>query len=158
MQKTLVIIKPDAVQRGLVGKITSRFEDKGLKLVADKMEKLDKSILKEHYSHHIDKPFFSDLAKYMSSGPVVLQVWKWVDAIDVVRLMVGVTNSRQAQPGTIRGDFGMSLGRNIIHASDGEENAQNEIQRFFDESEIHEYEKIDQNVKYEQQDLETNEE
>ncbi len=154
MQRTLVILKPDAVQRGLVWEITSRLENKGLKLIANKMDKLDKSILKKHYEHHVDKPFFSDLASYMSSGPVVLQVWEGVEAIDVVRLMCGVTNSRQAQPGTIRGDYAMSLGRNIIHASDGEENAKQEIERFFDESELMNYKKMNEDVIYEEEELE----
>jgi nucleoside-diphosphate kinase len=148
MQKTLVILKPDAVTRGITGEIISRLERKGLKLVASKMVKLTEEQLKEHYSHLVDKPFFPGIVSFMTSAPVILQVWEGKDAVEVVRLMAGVTNSRQAQPGTIRGDYSMSIGNNVIHASENLEAANEEIARFFDENEIHSYKRADEDMLY----------
>lgn len=153
MQKTLVILKPDAVTRGIIWKIIDRLESKWLKLVACKMVKLDEDILKEHYSHLVDKPFFPEIVKFMTSAPVILQVWEGVDAVDVVRLMIGVTNARQAQPWTIRWDFANSIWRNVIHASENEEVAEEEIKRFFDEKEIFSYNRLDEIMIYEADEL-----
>ncbi len=150
MQRTLVILKPDAVTRGITWKIIDRLESKGLKLVACKMVMLNEEILREHYSHLVDKPFFPDIVKFMTSAPVILQVWEGVDAVDVVRLMTGVTNARQAQPGTIRGDFAMSVARNVIHASESPEIAEQEIKRFFKEEEIFSYKRLDEDMLYEE--------
>jgi len=148
MQKTLVILKPDSVTRGITGEIISRLEKKGLKLVASKMVKLTEDQLREHYSHLVDKPFFPRIVSFMTSAPVILQVWEGKDAVEVVRLMAGVTNSRQAQPGTIRGDYSMSIGNNVIHASENLEIANEEIARFFDKNEIFSYKRADEDMLY----------
>ena len=153
MQRTLVILKPDAIRRGIIGKIIDRLESKGLKLVACKMVKLKEDILKEHYSHLVDKPFFPDIVKFMTSTPVILQVWEGVEVVDVVRLMVWVTNARQAQPWTIRWDFAMSVARNVIHASESPEVAEEEIKRFFKEDEIFSYKRVDEDILYESDEL-----
>ncbi len=149
MQRTLIIIKPDAITRGIAGEITQRFEKKWLKLVWAKMEVLKEEALQEHYYHLSDKPFFKDIISYMTSSPVLLQVWEWVEVVDVVRLMIWVTNSRQAQPGTIRGDFGICIWRNVVHASESDEAARTEIERFFDESELYDYKRADEDKLYE---------
>lgn len=148
MQKTLIILKPDAVQRGLVGEIVSRFEKKGLKLVANKMAMLSSETLREHYGHLVEKPFFPAIESFMMSSPVVLQVWEGFKAIDTVRLMCGVTNSREAAPGTIRGDLSTSYGSNVIHASDSPEAAEQEVKRFFQNTEVFEYNKIIEQYSY----------
>src|SRR5574344_1767359 len=115
MEQTLVIIKPGALQRELAGEIISRFERKGLRLAGLKMMQLDDAILAQHYAHLADKPFFPNIANSMKASPVVVCCWSGVDAVQVVRNMTGVTNSRNAAPGTIRGDYGMSMQENIIH-------------------------------------------
>ena len=148
IQKTLIILKPDAVQRGLIGDITARFEHKGLKLVANKMTSLDSKTLREHYGHLVNKPFFPGIESFMMSSPVVLQVWEGYKAVDTVRLMCGVTNSREAVPGTIRGDLSSSYGSNVIHASDTPENAEIEVKRFFKTDEVFTYNKIIEQVSY----------
>lgn len=148
MQRTLIILKPDAVQRGLVGDITARFEHKGLKLIANKMTVLSSKVLKEHYAHLVDKPFFPGIESFMMSSPVVLQVWEGFKAIDTVRLMCGVTNSREAAPGTIRGDFSTSYGSNVIHASDSPEAAEVEVKRFFGKDEVFTYDKVIEQYSY----------
>lgn len=148
MQKTLVILKPDAVTRGITWEIISRLEKKWLKLVASKMVKLTEEQLKQHYSHLVDKPFFPGIVAFMTSAPVILQVWEGKDAVEVVRLMAWVTNSRQAQPGTIRGDYSMSIGNNVIHASENLEAANEEIARFFDDNEIYSYKRADEDMLY----------
>lgn len=148
-QRTLVIIKPDCMLRWMSWKVVNRLEEKWLKLVACKMAKLDESILKEHYSHLADKPFFPSIVEFMTSAPVILQVWEWIEVIDVVRLMIWVTNSRQAQPWTIRWDYAMSIWKNILHASESEEVAIEEINRFFKEEEIYSYKKLDEDILYE---------
>lgn len=148
MQKTLIILKPDAVQRGLVGEIVARFEKKGLKLVANKMAMLKSETLREHYGHLVDKPFFPAIESFMMSSPVVLQVWEGFKAIDTVRLMCGVTNSREAAPGTIRGDLSTSYGSNVIHASDSPEAAEQEVARFFKADEVFDYNKIIEQYSY----------
>ncbi|VVB67202.1 Nucleoside diphosphate kinase [Candidatus Norongarragalina meridionalis] len=139
MEKTFVMLKPDAVQRGLVGDITSRFERKGLRLIATKMIWLKDSQLDEHYSQYLGKDFFPRLKEFMGACPAVAMVWEGKDAVKVVRALCGLTNGREAAPGTIRGDFGMSLQCNLVHASDGVETASKEIARFFNGNEIFTY-------------------
>jgi len=148
MQRTLVILKPDAVSRGITGEIISRLEKKGLKLVWSKMVVLTEDQLKEHYSHLVDKPFFKGIVEFMTSAPVILQVWEWKDVVEVVRLMAWVTNSRQAQPWTIRWDFSMSIWNNVIHTSENLNVANEEISRFFNENEIYSYKRADENMLY----------
>lgn len=131
MERTLVIIKPGAVQRGLIGDVISRFEKKGLKLVAMKMYRMTKEKCAEHYAHLLERPFYPEVEASMMRGPVILCCWEGFEAVEVVRAMTGVTNSRKAAPGTIRGDFGMSGQENIIHTSDSPENAVIELNRFF---------------------------
>ena len=146
MEKTLVIFKPSAIDRRLVGKILSRIEDKGFVIAGIKMMQLDEKILKEHYSHLVDKPFFPSLVESMTSTPVIVACLAGVEAVRVFREMTGVTNGRNAQPGTLRGDYCMSSQTNIVHASDSVENAQIELARFFSKGEIFEY--TPSNVKY----------
>lgn len=142
LERTLVILKPDAIQRALVGSIISRFEQKGLKLVAMKMMFLDTEILDKHYEHHKGKPFFKDLKKFMSSSPCVVMVWQGLETIAAVRKLAGITKSREAEMGSIRGDFGMSMQLNLIHASDSVESAKKEIKTFFsDERELHDWDR-----------------
>lgn len=142
-ERTLVLIKPDAIQRGLIGQITSRFEIKGLKLVAAKMITLDEAVLREHYAHIADKPFFGGLAKFMQSTPVFAMCWEGLDVVDTVRRITGITKAREAEAGSIRGDFAMSVSCNVIHASDTVENAQLEVKRFFNPDEIFSYDKTE---------------
>ena len=139
METTLVLIKPSGVQRGLSGKIISRFEEKGLIIAGMKMMQLNDAILREHYAHLTDRPFFPSLERSMMSSPVIALALRGVDAVAVVRAMTGVTNSRNAAPGTIRGDFGMSGRENIVHASDSPENAAIEVARFFNPDEVFDY-------------------
>jgi nucleoside-diphosphate kinase len=141
MQRTLVLIKPDAIQRGLFGNITSRFEQKGLKLIGCKMIALGDAILEEHYSHVADKPFFVGMRKFMKSTPIIAMCWEGKSAVDVVRLLCGATNAREADVGTIRGDLSMSIQYNVVHASDSLENAKAETERFFTPEELFEYKK-----------------
>lgn len=139
MEQTLAILKPSAVERNLIGKIISRITDRGLIICGMKMMQLDEAILREHYAHLVDKPFFPQIVASMTASPVVVMCLKGVDAVAVFRTMVGVTNGRQAAPGTIRGDFAMSNQANIVHASDSVENAEIELKRFFKEGEILDY-------------------
>ena len=140
VQRTLVLLKPDAVQRGLAGTILARFEQKGLKLVALKLRQFPPALFEKHYEPHKGKPFYPGLVKYMSSGPVVALALEGVDAIEVVRGLMGATNSRKAAPGTIRGDLGMSFSNNLVHGSDGPESAARELAIFFgDASEVVEW-------------------
>jgi len=136
MQRTVVLLKPDTLQRGLVGEIIHRFERKGLKLVGLKMMAISDAILDEHYAHHKDKLFFASLKAFMSSAPIVSILLEGIDAIAVVRKMAGATNSREAELGSIRGDFSMSTSANIIHVSDSEASAKEEEVRFFKGEEI----------------------
>ena len=142
MRQSLVIIKPDAVNRCLIGKVIQRFEEKGLQIKAMKMELLQPYALKEHYAHHKDKKFFEGLIKYMASIPSVLMIVEGKDAIKVVRKMVGSTQGREAEPGSIRGDYSISNQSNIVHASENDEAAKEEIERFFKKEEIYEYQKM----------------
>lgn len=142
-QQSLIIVKPDALQRNLLGEIIHRFERKGLKIIGLKMIAIDDVKIVEHYAHHADKPFFGDLKKFMQSSPVVVIVLEGYEAIDAIRLIVGPTKGRAADAGSIRGDFAMSVQYNIIHASDSVESAQQEIKRFFTTAELFDYSKID---------------
>lgn len=139
MEQSLVIIKPSGVQRNLIGEIINRFERRGLIIAGLKMMQLDEEILRKHYAHLVDKPFFPSLLQSMTATPVVVLCLRGVDAINVVRAMTGVTNARNAAPGTIRGDYGMSSQENIVHASDSPENGIIETARFFTPNEIFQY-------------------
>lgn len=130
-ERTFIMIKPDGVQRGLVGKIIQRFEDKGFKLVAMKMTWPSENLLKEHYADLSSRPFFPGLIKYMSSGPVVPMVWEGLNAVKTGRVMLGETNPQDSAPGTIRGDYCVLVGRNVIHGSDSVESANKEIKLWF---------------------------
>ena len=141
MERTLVIIKPDAVQRGLIGEVTQRFEKKGLKLIGMKMIYLHDDMLKEHYSHLADKPFFPRITDFMKSSPSIVQVWAGLDVVNAVRILGGITKAREADAGSIRGDLAMSIQCNVLHASDSVENAEAEVKRFFKEDELYEYDK-----------------
>ena len=149
-ERTFVMVKPDGVQRGLIGDIVSRFEDRGLKLVAGTFMRIDDELAREHYAEHVDKPFFEDLSEFITSGPVFAMVWEGQDAIAQVRTMMGETDPAESAPGTIRGDFGLDLGRNVIHGSDTEAgSAEREIGLFFDDEELHDYDRIDETWLYE---------
>jgi nucleoside-diphosphate kinase len=139
MERTVVLIKPDGLQRGLVGEIMHRFERKGLKLVAIKMLQLDDAILDEWYAHHKGKSFFADLKKYMSWTPIVAMVWEGLEGVAAVRKIIGVTKGREAEAGSIRGDFAMSGQQNLIHASDSVESAKKEIGLMFESHELFDY-------------------
>ena len=139
METTLVLLKPSCVQRQLIGEVLTRFERRGLRISGMKMMQLSDEILREHYAHLADKPFFPSLAASMQASPVVALALSGVDAVKVVRAMAGVTNGREAAPGTIRGDFSMSNQQNIVHASDSVENAAIELRRFFRPEEIFDY-------------------
>ena len=149
-ERTFVMVKPDGVQRGLVGEIVSRFESRGLKLVAGKFMQIDDELAREHYAEHVDKPFFDDLSEFITSGPVFAMVWEGQDAVAQVRTMMGETDPAESAPGTIRGDFGLDLGRNVIHGSDTEPgSAEREIGLFFADEELLDYERIDESWLYE---------
>jgi len=145
LEKTLLIIKPSGIQREIVGEVISRFERKGLRLAAIKMMQLTDEILDIHYAHLIKLPFFPKIKKAMMACPVIIIVLEGVEAVTVVRSMVGVTNGRNAAAGTIRGDYSSSNQENIVHASDSVENAKIELERFFKTEEIFNYKKINQN-------------
>ena len=149
MERTFVMVKPDGVQRALAGIVISRFEAKGLKLVAAKLMTIDNELAAKHYGEHVGKPFYEKLVAFITSGPVLAMVWEGENAISVVRTVVGKTNPAEAGPGTIRGLYGMTTGRNIIHASDSPASAEREIGLFFDKSEIQEYTRIDEVWLYE---------
>ena len=140
MERTLVIIKPSAVARGLIGDVLARFERKGLQLVGLKMAWLSDEVLNQHYAHLAGKPFFGQIKASMQATPVVLCCWQGLDAVQVVRNMTGATNGRAAEVGTIRGDFSVSTQENIVHTSDSVENAAVEVARFFLPGELHDYE------------------
>ncbi len=139
MEKTLVILKPCCLQRGIIGEVIQRFEKKGLQLCGIKMMQLTDEILKEHYAHLAHKPFFKRIKDSMMISPVIVCCWKGLEAVQVVRAMAGTTNGRQAPPGTIRGDFSMSVQENIVHTSDSVETAAIELARFFNNDEIFEF-------------------
>ena len=134
MQRTLVLVKPDAVRRGLTGEIISRLERKGLKIVAMRMLQMDKALAERHYGVHKDKPFFSELVDFITSGPIVAAVVEGDNAIEATRSIMGETNPIKAAPGTIRGDFSLEITQNLVHGSDSEQNAKTEISLFFPEA------------------------
>jgi len=140
MERTYIMIKPDGVQRNLVGNIIGRFEQRGYKLCALKLYQADEALLKAHYCDLVTKPFFPKLLAYMLSGPVTCMVWKGENAVKVGRQMLGATNPQESQPGTIRGDFSIVVGRNICHGSDSAENAEKEIALWFKDGEVVEWE------------------
>lgn len=140
-EKTLVLIKPDGVQRGLIGEVMRRFERKGLKVVGIKMISLDEAILREHYAHIADKPFFPGVSKFMSSSPVVAICLEGLEVVKAIRILCGITKAREADAGSIRGDFAMSVACNVVHASDSVETAMKEVPRFFNADEIFGYDK-----------------
>ena len=141
--RTLVLIKPDGVARSKIGAIISRFEDKGLKVTALKLMKLDRERAEKHYAVHKGKPFYESLLNYITSAPLVAMVVEGNNCIEIVRKLVGATNGAKAEPGTIRGDFSTGIDFNLIHASDSEESAKYEVPIFFDEKEILTYERAD---------------
>jgi len=143
-ERTFVIIKPDAVQRGFIGEIISRFEKKGIKIVAMKLVAVDRKLAEQHYGIHKGKPFFGPTVNYITSSPVVAMVLEGVNVIEMVRAMTGATDPQKAAMGTIRGDYGQFIGRNIIHASDGKETATFEISLWFPAEEIASYQRIDE--------------
>ena len=139
MEKTLILLKPDTIQRGLIGRIIARFEDKGMTICGIKMMNLSKKLLDEHYAHVSDKPFYPGVVKFMQSTPVIVLCVKAQDAIAQVRKILGATNCRQAENGTIRSDFGNSIACNLVHASDSAQTAKAEIKRFFKDGETFDY-------------------
>ena len=139
MEQTLVLVKPDGVQRGLVGEVISRLERRGLKLVALKLMQMDDALARRHYGEHVDRPFFAGLVQFITSAPVAAMVWQADNAVEVVRNTMGVTSPAAAGPGTIRGDFGIDIGRNLVHGSDSVESAEREVALFFSPGEILDY-------------------
>lgn len=142
-EKTLIILKPDAIHRGLLGDIVTRFERKGLKLVGMKMMQLEDAILESHYAHIADKPFFGGIKTFMKAAPVVVMALSGIGAVEATRLIVGPTKGYEAAAGTIRGDFSLSTQSNLVHASDSVENGEIEVARFFKEGEIFDYRRND---------------
>lgn len=136
MERTFIMIKPDGVQRGLTGEIIKRLEQKGFNLVAMKMMNVSRELAEKHYDVHSDKPFFGNLVEFITSAPVVATVWEGEGVVASARAIIGATNPLSAEPGTIRGDYGISIGRNLIHGSDAVETAQREIALWFEESEL----------------------
>lgn len=139
LEKTFVLIKPDGVQRGLIGKIVSRLEDRGLKLVAARFQQVSRELAERHYAVHKGKPFYDGLIAYITSAPVLAMVWEGPGAIAAVRQTMGATNPQEAAPGSVRHDFGLEIGRNLTHASDGSETAQMEIALWFRDDELVEW-------------------
>lgn len=141
MEKTFIMVKPDGVQRNLVGEIVSRFENKGFKLVGAKLMTVSKELAEEHYGEHKERPFFGELVEFITSSPVFAMVWEGENVIATARQMMGKTNPADALPGTIRGDFGLTMGKNVIHGSDSPESAEREINLWFNSNEVSEYKK-----------------
>lgn len=147
-EQVLIIMKPDAIQRNLVGEIIGRFEKKGLKINGLKMMTLEDILLEDHYKHIKDKPFFAGIKAYMKMAPVVVMALSGIGAVDAVRIIVGPTKAYEAPAGTIRGDLAMSIQSNVVHASDSVQNGIDEVKRFFGEDELFSYQKIDQSMVY----------
>lgn len=139
MERTLVLVKPDGVQRGLVGEVISRLERRGLKLVAMKLVRVDAALARLHYAEHTQRPFFQGLVQFITSAPLVATVWESENAVEVVRKTMGDTNPAHSAPGTIRGDLGLDIGRNLVHGSDSLESAGREVSLFFRPEEILDY-------------------
>ncbi len=138
-EQTFLMVKPDGVQRGLVGNVISRLENKGFKLVAMKMMQIDPELAAQHYGEHKGKPFYEGLVEFITSAPVVAMIWEGDNAVEMVRLLIGATDPRKAEPGSIRGDLAVFMGKNIVHGSDLPESAEREIGLFFSENEIFSY-------------------
>jgi nucleoside-diphosphate kinase len=149
MERTLVLLKPGSIQRGLAGRIISRFEDHGLKIIAMKMMQVSEELAKAHYGEHVEKPFFNDLVNYITSAPIVAMVLEGPNVISLVRKMMGKTDPQESAPGTIRGDFGLFTGKNIVHGSDSSDSAKREIELFFKSEEFVTYKKCDEDWIYE---------
>ncbi|MDQ0232960.1 nucleoside-diphosphate kinase [Metabacillus malikii] len=141
VSKTFLMVKPDGVQRQIIGDIISRFERKGLQLVGAKLMRVTTELAEEHYKEHKGKPFYENLIQFITSGPVFAMVWQGENVVDITRKLIGKTNPKDAEPGTIRGDYCLYVSKNIIHGSDSEESAVREISLFFNEDEILEYNK-----------------
>jgi len=149
LERTLVIIKPDGVQRGLVGEIVSRIEQRGLRLIGMRFMQVSTSLAEEHYAIHKGKPFYTGLIKYITSAPVVVMAWEGRKAIEAIRQLMGATNPTEAAPGTIRADFGIDIGRNLTHGSDSPENGLAEVGLWFSEEELVAWERIGEEWVYE---------
>jgi len=143
MEKSFIMVKPDGVQRGLVGEVVQRLENKGFKLVGAKLMNIPTDLAETHYGEHKERPFFGELVDFITSGPVFAMVWEGENVISTSRLMIGETNPQEALPGSVRGDFAVTVAKNIIHGSDSPESAEREINLFFDESELTSYDKQD---------------
>ncbi|PRZ14372.1 nucleoside diphosphate kinase [Laceyella sediminis] len=141
MEKTFIMVKPDGVQRGLIGEIVARFEKKGFQLVGAKLMTVSRELAEEHYAEHKERPFFGELVDFITSGPVFAMVWQGNNVIATARQMMGKTNPADALPGTIRGDYGVNVAMNIVHGSDSPTSAEREIALWFNEAELNEYEK-----------------
>ena len=139
MERTLVLVKPDGVQRGLIGEVISRLERRGLKLVGLKLMQVDDALARQHYGEHVDRPFFAGLVDFITSSPVVAMAWEAENAVEAVRNTIGQTNPTASPPGTIRGDLALDIGRNLVHGSDSPESAQRELDLFFTAGELLEY-------------------
>lgn len=141
MEKTFIMVKPDGVQRNLIGDIVQRFEKKGFKLAAAKLMQISPELAEEHYGEHKDKPFFGELTGFITSGPVFAMVWEGENVIATARKMMGATNPAESDIGTVRGDFGLTVGKNVIHGSDSPESAEREIGLFFNKEDLVSYNK-----------------
>ena len=139
MERTLVLVKPDGVQRGLIGEVISRLERRGLKLVGMKLMQVDDALARQHYSEHVDRPFFAGLVEFITSSPVVVMAWEADNAVEAVRNTMGQTNPTASPPGTIRGDLALDIGRNLVHGSDSPESARRELALFFSAAELLDY-------------------
>ena len=131
MERTFIMVKPDGVQRNLIGEIVARFEKKGFQLVGAKLMQVSRELAEQHYAEHKERPFFGELVDFITSGPVFAMVWEGENVIATARQMMGKTNPQEAAPGTIRGDYGLTVGKNVIHGSDSPESAEREIKLFF---------------------------
>jgi len=139
MERTLVLVKPDGVQRGLIGEVITRLERRGLKLVGMKLMQVDGALARQHYGEHVDRPFFAGLVDFITTSPVVAMAWEAENAVEAVRNTMGQTNPTTSPPGTIRGDLGLDIGRNLVHGSDSPESAVRELALFFTGAELLEY-------------------
>ncbi|CAM3974539.1 nucleoside-diphosphate kinase [Lederbergia lenta] len=148
MEKTFLMVKPDGVQRALIGEIVSRFEKKGFQLVGAKLMSISKELAETHYGEHKERPFFGDLVDFITSGPVFAMVWQGENVVALARQMMGATNPKDGTPGTIRGDYSLAVNRNVIHGSDSNESAEREIGLFFKDEELVEYSKLMNNWIY----------
>ncbi len=142
MERTLILVKPDGVQRGLIGEIIARFERRGLKMIGMKFMQVSRELAETHYGVHKGRPFYNDLVNYITSGPVVAMAWEGKDAIKAARNTIGATNPVDANAGTIRGDFGMEIGRNLVHGSDTAENGLKEVSFFFTADELVSWDRV----------------